>query len=108
MAAEEITTVEETTEAVKRAPRTKKSEVEDLSGKKVRLTIHKDSSPTAVDPVFVGLNFVGYSIRRGEEVVVPAELVEVLKTSIEVRFEQKGDQMITREVPSYAFSVSPV
>jgi hypothetical protein len=107
MAAED-TLVEEVTEAPKRTPRAKKSEVEDLSGKKVRLQIHKDSSPTAVDPVFVGLNFVGYTIRRGEEVIVPAELVEVLKSASEIRYEQKGDELISREVPSYAFSVSPV
>ena len=107
MAADEIL-VEETTEAPKTKARARKGETEELSGKKVRLTIHKDSSPTAVDPVFIGHNFVGYSIKRGEEVVVPAELVEVLKSAVEMRYEQKGDQMIAREVPSYAFSVMPV
>jgi hypothetical protein len=109
MAAED-TLVEETNESTESTKRTRarKPEVEALTGKKVKLTIHKDPSPTAVDPVFVGLNFVGYSIKRGEEVIVPAELVEVLKSSAEVRYEQKGDQLIIREVPSYAFSVMPV
>ena len=77
MAAED-TLVEESVDAPKRAPRARKGEVEDLSGKKVRLTIHKDPSPTAVDPVFVGVNFVGYAIKRGEEVIVPVEVVDVL------------------------------
>lgn len=107
MAAEEILIEEVEAPKPKRAaPR--KGEVEDLSGKKVRLTIHKDPSPNAVDPVFVGVNFVGYSIKRGEEVVVPVELVEVLKGAIETKYEAKGSEMIIREVPSYAFSTSPV
>lgn len=107
MAAEE-TLIEEVADAPKRTRTARKGEVEPMSGKRVKLTIHKDSSPTAVDPVFVGHNFVGYLIKRGEEVVVPAELVEILKDAVEVRYEQKDGQMVVREVPSYAFSVMPL
>lgn len=88
--------------------RRKKAEAEQDKPKKVRLTIHKDSNPHAPDPVFVGVNFVGYSIRRGEEVVVPIEVVNVLESAIETRIEQSGGVMQSREVPSYSFSVKPL
>lgn len=75
---------------------------------KVRLTIHKDSNPNAVDPVFVGVNFVGYTIKRGEEVVVPKEVADALESAVENRYEQKGSEMTLREVPSYSCSSKPL
>jgi hypothetical protein len=79
-----------------------------LSGKKVRLTIHKDPRPTAVKDVFLGLNGVGYLIKRGEEAIVPTELVGVLDDAVETLYEQQGDQLVARDVPAYAYSVKPL
>jgi hypothetical protein len=107
MAAEE-TLIEEVADAPKRTRTARKGEVESLSGKRVKLTIHKDSSPRATARVFVALNFVGYDIERGKEVVVPWEVAEILKSSTEILYEQKGDQLITREVPSYAITIEPL
>lgn len=102
----------ETNEVIEQEPAAKttraKKGSDALSGKKVKLTIHKDSNPSAVDPVFVGVNFVGYSIKRGEEVVVPTEIAEALHQATEIRYEQQGSELVMREVPSYAITVMPV
>lgn len=86
-----------------------KKSADGLSGKKVRLTIHKSQDKNAVKDVFIGLNGVGYRIVRGEEVIVPEEVANVLTDAVELRVEQEADGTLThREVPSYPFSVKPV
>lgn len=111
MAADEILDAEmtATSEPAKKPAKAKAPVDPDaLSGKKVRLTIHKDGSPQAVKDVFVGINGVGYLIKRGEEVVVPVEVVNILENAIETRYEQDGDQLIARDVLSYPFNAVPV
>lgn len=100
---EVVATTEPKKAAVKKA-----ADPDALSGKKVRLTIHKDPRPTAVKDVFIGLNGVGYLLKRGEEAIVPQELANVLKDAVETQYEQVGDELVAREVPAYAFSVMPL
>jgi len=82
-----------------------------LSGKKAEIIIHKDSNKHAIDPVPIGLNGTMYTIRRGQKVVVPIEVVWVLEQAVETRYEQvmderdKSVQLIPRDVMSYPFSV---
>lgn len=81
-----------------------------LSGKKVSIMIHKDHRPHAVDPVPVSINGYQWTIRRGEVVEVPVELIEVLSNAKETHYEQVVDKdhamsMVPREVLSYPFQV---
>ena len=45
---------------------------------RIKIIIHKTENPNEVDPVFVGVNAKGYTIKRGVEVEVPSAIVEVL------------------------------
>lgn len=80
------------------------------SKKKAVIVIHKDTRPHAVDPVPVALNGVQYTIRRGVEVEIPVELLEVLDQAEEVRFEQVVNTdhsvtMVPRKALSYPYQV---
>ena len=111
MAAENTTNIDDEITAPaepKKAAAKKAADPDALSGKKVRLTIHKDPRPTAVKDVFVGLNGVGYLLKRGEEAIVPCEVANVLKDAVETLYEQDGDTLVAREVPAYAFSIAPL
>lgn len=54
-------------------------------------------------PVFVGVNGKNYRIRRGEPVLVPPEVVSVLKDANQVVINPKDGSK--RTVPSYPFRV---
>ena len=88
----------------------KKLDTDKLSGKKVKIRINKTGSKFDVDPVPVSLNGTQYTIRRGEEVIVPIEIVEVLNNATEVHYEQihHNDGSATlapREAPAYPFQI---
>ena len=82
----------------------------ELSGKKVKITIHKDPRPHAVDPVPVSINGYQWTIRRGEIVEVPIEVVHVLNNAVEVHYDQIANPDHTvnlrpREAMAYPFAV---
>lgn len=82
----------------------------ELMPRRVKILIHKDPRPGAVDPVFVGVNNVGYTINRGQAAEVPVEVVEVLENAKETHYDvvqnQDGSQaMIPREAYAYPFAI---
>lgn len=52
-----------------------------ISEERVKIRLFKDNGKYSQD-VFVGVNGVGYQIRRGETVEVPASVAEVLEQSM--------------------------
>lgn len=76
------------------------------------INIAKTEGATGGDDVFVGVNGVGYLLRRGIDIPdVPASVIEVLRNAKEMRYEQRRNpqtgqrEMLTREVQAYPFSV---
>ncbi len=81
-----------------------------ISGKKVTIMIHKSADKFAVDPVPVSLNGNQFTIKRGNPVEVPVELIEVLNNAVETSYDQvtnadQSTQMVPRESLSYPFQV---
>ena len=79
-------------------------------GRKVELTIHKDSNKYAIDPVPVAVEGIQFTIRRGEKVVVPIEVVEALEHAVTTQYDQimdddKSVRLVPRDSLSYPFSV---
>lgn len=84
-----------------------------LSGKKATIQIHKDSNKYAIDPVPVSVNGIQFTIRRGVNVEVPVEVIEVLEHARETQYESvmnsdMSTTMVPRDVLSYPFSVLSV
>lgn len=71
---------------------------------RVKINIAKQDKPGGGDPVFVGVQGVGYTIPRGINVDVPAPVVEVLKNAKQDRIFQDEDGNIhSEEVLTYPF-----
>lgn len=68
-----------------------------------RVTINIAKERGNAGDVFVGVNGVGYQIKRGANVDVPESVVEALRNAITVEYDP--DTMEPREVLSYPFSV---
>lgn len=76
---------------------------------RVRLTIHEQEGAGGNDDVFVSVNEVGYQIKRGHEVEVPPEVVEVLNNAVMTVYEPlKEGGMRERNVRRYNFSTAPL
>jgi hypothetical protein len=74
-------------------------------GDRVALLIHEQDGLAGSDDVFVGVNGRGYQIKRGVEVLVPPEVVEVLNNAIITHFEpDKDGGMRERSVRRFNFS----
>jgi len=69
--------------------------------KKYEIVIQTDSRDK--QPVQVGVNGKMFVIKRGEKVVVPASVVEVLNNA--VRYEYDPSDMARTEVLSYPFQI---
>jgi hypothetical protein len=61
-----------------------------LSGKKVTIHIYAQEGPGGKDPVPVGLNGKVWLIPRDKDLKVPAELVGILKDSVQTFLIQDG------------------
>lgn len=77
---------------------------------RVRIVVHQDGTPGAEKEIFVGVNGVGYRIKRGVEVEVPRAVVRVLEESVKTVYEQVRNEdgsvsMIARDLPTYPFQV---
>ena len=78
-----------------------------MSGKKRTLTIHPGEGENGSDNVFLQINGYAYSIKRGEPVLVPEEVVEVLNNARQTLMSfGPGGAVVERSVPRYAFSVN--
>jgi hypothetical protein len=80
----------------------------DLSGKRVELTINQDSGENGREPVFVGLNGVGFQIPRGVPVNVPVELLEILDNAVQTVYESNGNTAQAREVKRYSYNTRAI
>lgn len=75
------------------------------------INIQPQDKPGGDRDVFVAVNGVGYLIKRGKNVSVPAPVVEVLQHAIETIYDQVHDNqgrvidLRKREALSYPFSV---
>lgn len=77
---------------------------------RVRIVVHQDGSPGAEKDIFVGVNGVGYHIKRGAEVEVPRAVVTVLEESVKtvyesVRNDDGSTTMVPRTIPTYPFQI---
>jgi hypothetical protein len=57
--------------------------------KMVKIRIAKSDKDSKY-PVFVGVNGVGYAIKRGEAVEVPEPVVEALRNAVQVSYAEDG------------------
>lgn len=78
---------------------------------RVTITILESNDKHAVDPVFVGVNGVGYSIKRGVPVPVPRAVMNVLEnarqTVYDVSHDERGAMKLNpRSALSYPYTVS--
>lgn len=79
---------------------------------RIAIVIHKTGEQGGDRAVPVGVNGRMYLIKRGEEVRVPAAVVEVLKNAVETKYEWRpdptkpnGGEMVARDAQAYPFSV---
>jgi hypothetical protein len=87
-----------------------KKPAEKQAPKMVTINVHPDGTKGAEKAIFVGLNGVGYRIKRGVDVQVPREVMLVLQESVKTVYEQVTNEdgsvrMEAREIPTYPFSV---
>lgn len=77
---------------------------------RIRILVASDKGPGGSDDVIVQVQGVVYQIKRGQEVEVPAFVVEALRNAVEEQYEEREDDsgnkyMVSRRVPSYPFQV---
>ena len=86
----------------------KKSQSDERSGKavgKVVINIPKSEKAGGNEPVFVGVQGVGFLIPRGRDITVSPSIVEVLKNAITDNVTQDEDgEMVHNDAPTYPFS----
>lgn len=58
-----------------------------MSGDRVKITIFEQSGDSGREDVFVGVNGVGYQIKRGEPVLIPIEVLHALDNCVETTYE---------------------
>ncbi len=85
-----------------------KSEVAGIQAgvKRFTIMIPKSADAQGSEPVFVGLQGLGYTIPRAVNVDVPEGVVEILKNAIQDIVTQDEDGIIHHDyVPAYAYTV---
>lgn len=75
--------------------------------KYITINIGKQATPGGSDPVFVGVQGVGYTIPRGIDVDVPATVVEALKNAMQdiVTQDEETAELLHEDVLSYPFQI---
>lgn len=75
--------------------------------KSVIINIAKSDKPGGSDPVFVGVQGVGYTVPRGIDIAVSPAIVEVLKNAMTdlVTQDTESGELLHNEVTTYPFSV---
>jgi hypothetical protein len=79
-----------------------------LSGERIELTINQTDGENGREPVFVGLDGIGYQIPRGVPVNVPVELLEILDNAVQTVYESTGTVARPREVKRYSYNTRAV
>lgn len=78
-----------------------------LSGKKVTLTIHSDRGDGGTDAVQVGLNGFMYLIPRNKPCLVPAEVAGVIRDAVTTQLSiGEGGKQIEQTLPRYAYQIT--
>jgi NifU-like protein involved in Fe-S cluster formation len=79
---------------------------DELCGDKVKIEIHEAEGDGGKEDVTVQINGYAYKIHRGEEVIVPVEVLHVLENATMTLYENKaGGGHAERRVKRYAYSV---
>ena len=75
--------------------------------KLIVINIPKSEKVSGTEPVFVGVQGVGYTIPRGIDVAVSESIVEVLRNAIQDIVTQDTDtgEIYHEDVPSYPFQI---
>lgn len=74
--------------------------------KRLTINIAKQDKPGGGEPVFVGVQGVGYTIPRGINVEVPAPVVEVLKNAVQSKVYQDEDgNLHSEDVLTYPYQI---
>ena len=75
---------------------------------KVKIKIHRTGNPNEAPDVYVGVNGVGFQIKRGETVEVPEPVAKALENAIQTVYtETKEDGKVVLKpnaVPAYPFT----
>lgn len=73
---------------------------------KVRIRIHKTGDKNEQKQVYVGVNGVGYLIKRGEDVDVPEPVMRVLEDAVQTVYDYDDDQgmLVKRDALAYPFT----
>ena len=70
------------------------------------INVAKQEGKLGGEPIFVGVQGVGYTIPRGVDVEVPQPVVEVLKNAVTTHVTQDDEGMIHKDdVQTYPFSI---
>ncbi|MCV0395476.1 MAG: hypothetical protein K5872_22270 [Rhizobiaceae bacterium] len=79
----------------------------DAPRKKMVIMIPNQNEPGGKDPVPVGVNGKVYLIKRGVEVTVPEEVVEVLRNANKIQYDKgpNGEPINPTPVPTHNFSI---
>lgn len=109
-----ITTIDDGAEQSAAVPAAEKEVVEvvganyddQLCGDKVKIEIYEGEGDGGKDDVFVQINGYAYKIKRGVEVVIPVEVLNVLDNANMTVYENKaGGGQDERKVKRFAYSV---
>ena len=109
-----ITTIDDGDEQSAAVPATEKEVVEvvganyddQLCGDKVKIEIYEGEGDGGKDDVFVQINGYAYKIKRGVEVLIPVEVLNVLENANMTVYENKsGGGQDERKVKRFAYSV---
>lgn len=73
---------------------------------KVKIRIHKTGDKNEQKQVYVGVNGVGYLIKRGEDVLVPEPVMRVLEDAVQSVYDYDDDKgmLVKREALAYPFT----
>lgn len=87
-------------------PVTGNSHDDELSGDRVDVTIFEQEGDAGREDVFIGINGVGYQIKRGSRVSLPVEVVHVLDNSVQTIYEsQPNGDTRTRQLKRFNYTV---
>jgi hypothetical protein len=95
--------IEDSSDEPSKTSTNKESDIDALCKTKVRIKLFEKAG--ADRQLTVGINGVHTTIQRGVEVTVPYPIYDLLKNSITIEYEQKGDEVTQREVQTDPFTV---
>jgi hypothetical protein len=73
---------------------------------KVLIRIHKTGDKNEQKQVYVGVNGIGYLIKRGEDVLVPEPVMRVLEDAVQTVYDYDDDAgaLVKRDALAYPFT----